>query len=58
MNDVSEIVLANIEALLVGERASPREALLAAYELGHLDGRIEMSRIGEQLIKEAFKEKA
>ena len=51
----TENTLANIEALLVGDRASPREALLAAYQLGRLDGMMAMALVAEKTVNEIAK---
>lgn len=56
MNETSKVTLASIEALLVSEMASPHEALQAAYQLGRIDGQLEMANIGEGLLKELTKE--
>jgi len=51
----TKTTLANIEALLVGERANPREALEAAYQLGRLDGMMEMALLAEKTVNEIAK---
>jgi hypothetical protein len=52
--DVTAETLASIEAVLICDRVSVREALRAAYRLGRLDGMLEMAKISERSIKEAM----
>jgi hypothetical protein len=46
-----QATLDSIEALLVAEKTSVREALQAAYQLGHLTGMIYMAKVGEGMIR-------
>jgi len=55
MDAATKNTLANIEALLVGERANPHEALEAAYQLGRLDGMMEMALLAEKSVGEIAK---
>jgi hypothetical protein len=45
-----QATLDSIEALLVAEKASVREALQGAYKLGQLTMAIEITKIGEKLV--------
>jgi hypothetical protein len=52
--DVSAETLASIEAVLICDGVSVREALRAAYQLGRLDGMLEMAKISESSLKQIF----
>ena len=49
-----QTTLDSMEALLVGEKMSVRDALRAAYVLGELTGKIAMARKGENLYADAM----
>ena len=53
-----QATLDSIEALLVGEKASVRDALQAAYKLGIITGRIEMAKQAEKLVHDTFSKAA
>jgi hypothetical protein len=50
-DDTTKRTLEAIEHMLICERASPHEAVLAAYKLGKLDGMIEMAKVGEKALQ-------
>jgi hypothetical protein len=49
-----QATLDSIEALLVGEKTSVREALQAAFRLGELTGMIKMVKTGEEMVRDTF----
>jgi hypothetical protein len=54
MSEISpsdQATLDSIEALLVAEKTSVRDALEAAYKLGHLTGMIHMAEVGEGMVR-------
>lgn len=50
-----QATLDSIEALLVAEKASARDALQAAHNLGFLSGQIAMAKVGEQMVRDVMK---
>lgn len=48
MNSDSKATLDSIERLLVADRENPRTALEAAYQLGKIDGQIEIALVAER----------
>lgn len=54
MSNDDKATLATIEALLVRDLVSVRDALEAAYQLGRITGGLEMARIGENVMQEAL----
>jgi hypothetical protein len=49
-----QATLDSIEALLVSEKTSVREALQAAFRLGELTGMIKMVKTGEEMVRDTF----
>jgi hypothetical protein len=58
MNDATKETLASIEAMLVRNFTSPRDALLAAYRLGKFDGMLEMAAIGQEQVEDLLRKAA
>jgi hypothetical protein len=58
MNDATIQTLAAIERCLLAGDTNSTKALKAAYEMGRMDGLLEMAKIGEQMAKDLLKEAA
>jgi hypothetical protein len=54
MTDADKSTLAAIERCLLAGDTNSTKALNAAFELGRLAGQLEMAKIGEGLVKDAF----
>lgn len=54
MTEADKATLAAIERCLLAGDTNSTKALNAAFELGRLAGQLEMAKIGEGLVKEAF----
>jgi hypothetical protein len=52
ISPTDKATLDSIEAMLVAEKTSVREALQGAYQLGHLTGMIHMAEVGEGMIRQ------
>jgi hypothetical protein len=52
VTDTTKDTLATLERLIVRDAVSPHAALQAAYQLGKLDGGMEMAQIGERAVEE------
>jgi hypothetical protein len=55
MNDATLQTLAAIERCLLAGDTNSTKALKAAYELGRMDGLLEMARVGEEKMAELLK---
>lgn len=52
MNDDAKATLATIERCVVRDAVSVHAALQAAYNLGRVDGQLEMAKISSRLVEE------
>jgi hypothetical protein len=58
VNDATIQTLAAIERCLLAGDTNSTKALKAAYELGRMDGLLDMARVGERKAAELLKEAA
>jgi predicted transcriptional regulator len=54
VSPTDQATLDSIEALLVAEKTSVREALQAAFRLGELTGMIKMVKTGDEMVRDTF----
>ena len=52
MNDATKQTLASIERCLLAGDTNSTKALRAAYEMGRMDGLLEMAKFGEEQAKQ------